>query len=447
MDEGEAVQPSIVTPPPQPFQETQVTSPQKLISSPVDDQLYTMASKSRSSVHGSSVPPQMPEFVTPQQMFAPPESVESDEDAVVVSQAALNSPPLAIPSPVLEFTQVVAPHQISTSPVAIEPPHLVAPSLALEFSQAVAPHQITARPMAIEPPHFVAPSLVFGTSQTAIPDQAIVSPIVTESPLVTSPVLDSSQTVALHQVAPSPIVNIPSVAIPSTTLDPSGAIRPQEIANQHQISDPSQFIHEPQTVALYRPSDPAKRISSDNPGAVVTVGSGLKLRDVSTATRSRRDSVEGAPDIMLTLGGSGYEVVTRSSQSDVSAPPSTTPSSTTPPPGELIMPSSQHSLEDFLTIPVDLPPGTAPKHFRFAPRVIPAYSIDRSDFPSWLIERGRLDYVLSVEAGDIWEKLITTWLRQERRLGFGMNEKIVRESFGRPLWYILTTLRREQVCP
>ena len=111
------------------------------------------------------------------------------------------------------------------------------------------------------------------------------------------------------------------------------------------------------------------------------------------------------------------------------------------------MPSSQHSLEDFLTIPVDLPPGMAPKHFRFAPRVIPAYSIDRSDFPSWLIERGRLDYVLSVEAGDIWEKLITTWLRQERRLGFGMNEKIVRESFGRPLWYILTTLRREQVCP
>jgi len=56
--------------------------------------------------------------------------------------------------------------------------------------------------------------------------------------------------------------------------------------------------------------------------------------------------------------------------------------------------------------------------------VIPTFNIDRSDLPSWLLERGRLDSVLSVEAGEIWEKLITTWLRQERRLGFGLNEQL-----------------------
>ena len=45
--------------------------------------------------------------------------------------------------------------------------------------------------------------------------------------------------------------------------------------------------------------------------------------------------------------------------------------------------------------------------------------------PSWLLEYGRLDSILSVEAGGLWEKLITTWVRQERRLGFGLNEDIV----------------------
>lgn len=428
MNEDEAIQPSIVTPLPQPSQITWAVSPQTLISSPVDGQPSTTASQSPGRGHENPVPPQIPEFITPQQIFAPLESIESNEDTVIISQVLPNPPPIAIPSPVLEFSQVVAPRQIAASPTVTEPPHLVAPSPVLEFPQVVAPHQITASPMVTKPPCLVAPSLVFGTSQTVIPDQAIVPPT-PKSPLVTSPVLESSQTVVLHQVISSPTVNGSPVVIPSTTLDPSGAIHPQEITNQRQIPDPSQLTHEPRTVTLYRPSDTTKGTANDNPGTAVAAGSGPKFRDVSTVTRSWRDSVEGAPDIMMTLGGSGYEVVTRSSPPDASVPPSTTPSSITHTPGELTPSSSQYSLEDLLTIPADLemnPPVMGPKRFHFAPCVIPTYSIDRSDLPSWLIERGRLDYVLSVEGGDIWDKLITTWFRQERRLGFGMNEKIVR---------------------
>ena len=165
---------------------------------------------------------------------------------------------------------------------------------------------------------------------------------------------------------------------------------------------------------------------------------------------------------MMTLGGSGYELATRSPQPD----PSIAPRSTTPSFDGLIIPSSQRSLEEFLTIPEEIEMNipntlpaeepttpssqhqieeplttptsseittTQPKRLHFAPRVIPSYSIDRSDFPSWLLERGRLDYVLSVEAGDIWKKLITVWLKQERRLGFGLNENIVRKRLCEPL--------------
>ena len=151
---------------------------------------------------------------------------------------------------------------------------------------------------------------------------------------------------------------------------------------------------------------------------------------MTAVTQSRRDSTEGAPDMMLVLGESGYEVVTRSSQLDIPGLPSTTSSSTTPPPDEPIVPSLQQSVEESLQIPADIgmaPRDTAPRRFFAAPRVIPTYNIDRSDLPSWLLELGRLDYVLSVESGALWEKLITTWLRQERRLGFGIDESIVRD--------------------
>jgi hypothetical protein len=62
---------------------------------------------------------------------------------------------------------------------------------------------------------------------------------------------------------------------------------------------------------------------------------------------------------------------------------------------------------------------------RFAPRVVPKFNDNRSDFPSWFHDRKRLDAVQNVEAGDLWKKLIGLWLQQERRLAFGLNEKIV----------------------
>ncbi|KAF9777724.1 hypothetical protein BJ322DRAFT_992316, partial [Thelephora terrestris] len=49
---------------------------------------------------------------------------------------------------------------------------------------------------------------------------------------------------------------------------------------------------------------------------------------------------------------------------------------------------------------------------------------DKSDFPSWFDDREKLDYVLSVEGGELWKRLIAAWIRQERRVGFGLNEKL-----------------------
>ena len=387
VDQAEAIEAPSVAP-------LQVIPPRASIPSPGNHQPSAAVFPFPGGDPGSSVPllgSETPKLVTPQQTFAPTRPVESAKDTAIASQPVAEPLPFVTPSPSLEFSQTVSPHQATVSPIVPQHPYLVAPSTVLGTSQMVGPCQVTSPPIVLEPP-----SLVLGTPQTVIP-QAITFPTVPEPPLVTPEI---SQPVGPHQAAISYKVNEPHpVAVPSATLG---------------------------------------------------------------ATQSRRDSIEGAPGIMLTLGGSGYELVSPSWQLDIpTAPPSTASSSSTPSPDELIIPSSQQSLEGSLTIPMDIetnPPGsptteseiTTPASgcFRFAPRVIPSYRIDRSDFPSWILERGRLDYVLNVEAGTVWEKLIGTWLRQERRLEFGINEKIVSNPIcPRPLKPILTTLGRGQVYP
>lgn len=403
VNEEEIANASNVTPP-QPFETTQTIPPETPIR--VDNQPPTTIFRSPSGDPGSSMPPQVPEtpqFVTPEQIFAP-SSIEPNNDTIVVPQTIAT--PLATTFPVLEFPQTVALHQVTVYPTSPEP-------------------------------HLVASSLTLGTPKAVIPHQTIVIP---ESPLVTPhPVLEFSQTVVPHQPVISP---------------------------EHRASDPPQVNHDPQSITRH-PSDPTKEITNDNLGVAAEGGYKLRGQAVTTATRSRRDSVEGAPDITLTLGVSGYEIVACPSQPDISTPLSITPSSTAPPLGELIVPSPEQLPEE-LTIPEDVemnPPDisltgelpsqqsldepstpavsetviTTSKKFYFTPRVIPNCVVDRSDFPSWLLESRRLDCVLSVEAGDLWKKLITTWLMQERRLGFGLNEKIVSEQFHHPSWYILTT--------
>ena len=425
-----------VIPPSQPLEISQAVPSQTTIPPLIYDHPAAAEFLSPGSNFESSVSPQASTtvgFAAPRQIFPPPVFVESVKSGVSVASSTVAEPPPATPSQALEHSKPVASHQAVVSPVIPEVPYLVASSPTLVSSQTIIPGEVNVRPMVPEP-LLVTPSPVLEFPQMVTPTQLLISPTIPQAPLVP-----------------------PSIAIPPTVLEPLQAINPQGLTDQPQVSEPPQVIGGHQTVA-----SAYKRQGQTN----------------ATATmRSRRDSIEGAPDIMLTLNGSGYALVNPSAQADIStAPPSTTHSSPTLSDGELV-PSSECSLEEFLTIPAEVGGGTssAPRtdeltipsspqslekahtvsgeanttssHFSFAPRVIPDYNIDRSDFPSWLIERSRLDYVLFVEAGDIWEKLITTWLRQERRLGFGLNDKIVRERFSLSLWHILTIIHRGQRYP
>ena len=371
---------------------TQVVPAQNLTPpSPVDQPLITMPSSPDGDA-GISTPPQMfepPQFVSPQEIFAPPQSLETEP-----------------PSHLLESFQTAQP------------------------SETVAAHQTV-----VTAPPPVVPSTILGSSQSVTPHQIIISPAVTTPPslVIPSPDLETSQAVTLHQVVPSPTVEPPA---------PSASV----------AGPPQAVIHNLRAATVSHSPNLTGGVPSGNSGSTMTATSTYRLRDeagTTTSTQTRRDSIEGAPDVILSLGRSGYELAAPSprqeplatfAKNDADTPTSTTPNSppnelmrmegetstpATPSEDELIGPSSQQSLEEPLTIPTTSETTATSNHFLYAPRVIPDYNIDRSDFPSWLLESGRLDYVLFVEAGAIWKKLIATWLRQERRLGFGLNERLV----------------------
>ncbi|KAF9778391.1 hypothetical protein BJ322DRAFT_1025103 [Thelephora terrestris] len=315
------------------------------------------------------------EFISPQEIFGIPMSIEFTADNIS-----------------------------TTSPVAVQLPS-IAPS-PLDFPRVTTPHQTTIAPV-VSGPLLVTP---------LEPSQAVVSPLASE---ITDLVSSSDALGSPHQ------------------------------AKNHSVVDKLSGTHDlPQAPQVVGPH-PAEGATNGMSGTTRSTYKTRVWTEGALAIQSRRDSVEGAPDVILTLGGSGYELPGRPYDSPLSTASSATShhlKQTTTPFDNLIVPSSQQSLEGVLTIPVEInttlssisgepaiPPqeehleASSPvvrKLSLFTPRIIPTYHIDRSDIPSWLIDRGRLDFILSVEAGGLWEKLIMTWLRQERRLGFGLDEKI-----------------------
>lgn len=498
-----------------PEADTTVLSEEEIPPSLVDQRSAT-TSQSLGINPGISMSPQASEiarFVAPQEIFPPPQSLEPAEINYANVPPTVAEPPVTTPTvsksshrvPPNQAVQIVKSNQTAIAPIIYESTLLVTP--VLESSQVATPDHTAHSAIVHESPHLVAP--VFESSQTVTSGQVIVAPIVPESPhlVVPSPVLESSQSVTSGQVIVAPIVHESPSLVDPAAIGSSRPAAPQQAISQGSVSsrrltDSPYAAQKSQPAAAPNSSDLVGDLTGGNSGATATTKGVYRLRDKATAAtlnHTRRDSIEGVPDVTLSLSGSGYEVVNCSSQQEspvwfagnntnVSIPlatvpsttPSTTPSSTpspdeivvpssrqpseyltassaTPAPDELVVPPSQQSLEEYLTIPtgvgmVDLtllsedefvvptsrqseepltiPPGSktaavASRSFPFAPRIVPTYNIDQSDFPSWLLERGRLEYVMDVKAGDLWEKLITTWLRQERRLAFGMNEQLV----------------------
>ncbi|KAF9784807.1 hypothetical protein BJ322DRAFT_1109516 [Thelephora terrestris] len=285
--------------------------------------------------------------------------------------------------------------------------------------------------------NFVSPQEIFGNHKSvgSITEKTAIVPSAATQPLLPAP---SSDLVLAHSSALLPTPS--SDLVPAPVLDSCQADVDRVVLEPTPVTALPISHMTPEIPPNQRSSSPGD--GSETAAAATSTYKARSKPNVTATTAPRRDSIEGAPEIILTLIGSGYELL---KQPDVpsfatsSPPTSSSPTPSTTSFGEIV-PSSQQSLEGFLTIPSDTslalehpPPSHQPldgpsiateRSTLLASRITPSYRIDRSDIPSWLIERGRLDSVLMVEAGSLWERLIALWLRQERRLGFGLDEKI-----------------------
>jgi len=306
---------------------------------------------------------------------------------------------------------------------------------------------------------FVSPLEVFGplkpvgsiTNNPGLVSSSITQlPLPSHSPvLVQPPVLDSRQVAAPRQVAAvlgSLLDASSQTQTPKTIIPHQPAISPATTQTHHlgfsEVGLPDQA-----STSIYgstADTQITQAVQPTGPDPEVAGGTYKVRKPGKPVGQTRRDSIEGAPDVTLTLGGSGYELPEQSDvlvASPVATPSTSAPPATpTPPLDDIIVPSSQQSLEEGLTIPPEisaepalpLPQQTSEGRSRvidgmsrFAPRIVPEFQMDRSDFPSWFSDRKRLDAVLEVAGGGLWEKLICLWLRQERRLAFGLNEAVV----------------------
>ena len=410
-----------------------------LLPPPLINQPSAVTFQSVDGNPGLSMPPQgseTPGFIVPQEIFPPLRSLEPTKSCHVnVPLTVTNSP--ATTHTVPGSSQLVAPNQVVVSPVVHDPGHLVAP--VPESSQTITPSQTTVSPVVHEPSLLVTP--VLDSPEVTTPNRTLNSAAVHKSPCLVTPfpILESSQPVPTNQLAGSPTVYKSQAVAPQQVVSPKPVSQPQAI-------DPH-VIHMPQHAVAHSSSDLMGGVAGDSSGATVATKSIYRSRDGVGAVdtnRPWRSLIEGAPDVMLLLCGSRYQLVNPSLLCDMSI--STTPSPVTPsstlPPDELIMPSSQRSLKEHLTIPMEVETATptspspstgelvnplsqqpvegplttsaAPEitttpsgHFCFAPHVIPTYNIDQSDFPSWFLECGRLDFIFAVEVGKLWKMLIT----------------------------------------
>lgn len=395
--------------------------------------------------------------------------------------------------------------------------HTSSPIVTLPSHQSAVPDNIVTPPIARESTPLATPPIL--ESNTVSPFQTVTSPAPRQTTsLENSPVLESATISAVSPqllslvfppVLESTAVNPHTTVTSPTVLESASPVTPVLDPLQDTCSPTTDLLHpisEPQPAVVQRSPVLVGGLPNNSSGAALTNKGTYRSRGKTNKATSRRDSIDGAPDIILSLGPSGYGVVdppspqvprvtstegavgpptTSSPGVSISTPTfedsiipssqqslegcmtipaepeaasSATPSVSTPTSEDFVVPSSQQSLEECMVIPAEneaiVPPafsagdpttpssqqfvqepstappasGTSfiPRRFHLALREVPTYALDRSDFPAWVLENGRLDRILSVEGGEVWKKLINTWIRQERRLGFGLVENLVR---------------------
>lgn len=302
--------------------------------------------------------------------------------------------------PVLE-PNTVTPGQTATPTIVHQPLSLVDPTI---LGSATVPTKTAAPVIAHQLVPLVNPP--FLESAQAVPDQTISSPVVLDSVPLAAPVLGASQTITPNAIRPITNQN-ESLDGPPSLPEPSHMVAPNEVFPQRPV--PLHPIQKPRPATVQHSSDLTGGETRNGSGGTMTTKGTYKPQHnvrLTTASQAQRNSIDGAPDIILLLGPSGYEVIdppvtSTGSDTDVSTTPSSRSPLSTSTLEDFVVPSSQPQ-EELLVIPAEtetvvpttlssdgltvhsedpLPvpavsKASTPGRFHLALRAIPTYSLD-----------------------------------------------------------------------
>ena len=278
--------------------------------------------------------------------------------------------------------------------------------------------------------------------------QVAVAPQVVQDPLMVSPVNFNAVEPSQLVISPLRIIAEPSQSIirPShAVVEPSHAIvEPSQVVVKPSqvVIEPPQVVVEPPQVVI-EPSQPDSTIIPTPPQPLTKVVNAtsnsltpkVPYRVQDPATRpsgkpSRRDSIEGAPEIVVDPTNEQEMIVDvindeqevtvdlrdyitmdfDDSESHVSSSQKTADASwelTLPPPDS----QQRHNAVGGK--------GESMSRSGFASsRTRPQLDIDEGDLPVWMTKKGQWRYVASTAGGIAWENLLKVYMNQERRLEF-----------------------------
>ena len=236
----------------------------------------------------------------------------------------------------------------------------------------------------------------------------------------------------LSQVARGmqPAQGYPLTPSESPATDPS-----QQFVNPSQLSaDPSQVVVEPPQHTI-KPSEtvpPQSYTSTLPPGLAPKVS----YRARGPAHASRRDSIDGTPDIIVDLVDSPMssetphqapvdddapeitvdlrDYIDLESDSDdgthVSSSQKTADGSRKLSPPSSVSRQQHSGVKRAENVSNQAQSSTARTH--------PVLNVDEEDLPTWMLKKGQWKYIASTAGGPTWEKLLNLYMQQERRLEF-----------------------------
>ena len=217
---------------------------------------------------------------------------------------------------------------------------------------------------------------------------------------------------------------------PLPTPEPIGTIKPSQVLtspSQLSVSTP-QVVTQPYVV-VDRPQPVPDPVTSHAAALSMKPRSDLTTNATSSATSpkaryrvrnptttsstisSRRDSIIGAPELIVDTADGGQDIIV-----DLSGLISFEGDDE----GSHVS-SSQKTADgtrELSPLPVESQQPCATADQSASIRTFPQLDIDNEDLPTWMVKKGQWKYVTSTAGGAAWENLLRVYMTQERRLEF-----------------------------